>query len=183
MVRGNVARKKTGPIPKTNRERFEAYVSPEPMSGCHLWSGAASKAGYGNFSWRCDSGHFKTTHAHRISYLLENGTLPSDKVICHKCHNKLCVNPAHLYAGTQQDNINDELARGTHVSQSGRRAYGEAAGNSKLKNHQPAEIRRMHADGQRIAIIAKEYGVSLATIYAVVQNKIWKEDKLSCVTV
>lgn len=177
MVRVRVRNyRKTGPVPKTNRERFDEFVSPEPMSGCHLWTGGVGIGGYGKFGWRCSTGKFRTDIAHRAAYVLEHGWIPWGKVICHKCHNRLCVNPDHLYAGTQQDNINDELARGTHISQSSKRARGERVNTAKLKSHQPGEIRHHYMNGDKVSDLAKLYRVSKATIYAIISNKIWKEE-------
>lgn len=147
------------------------------MSGCHLWLGGVGIGGYGKFGWRCSDGTFRTEAAHRASYILENGWIPWGKNICHKCHNKLCVNPDHLYAGTQQENINDEIARGTHVSQSTKRARGEKSSMAKLKNHEPNEIRYHHKNGDRVADLAELYGVSQSTIYLIINNKTWRNSE------
>lgn len=181
MVRGHVAQRKTGPVPKTNKERFDNYVSPEPMSGCHLWTGGVNIGGYGKFGWRCSTGQIRTDAAHRAAYVLEHGWIPWGKVVCHKCHNKLCVNPDHLYAGTQQDNINDELARGTHISQSTRRARGEDVASAKLREYEVKEIRKAAERGERVFNLAATYNVSLSTIYNIIRNRTWIEENEICV--
>jgi hypothetical protein len=73
------------------RERFEAKVSPEPMSGCWLWTGSVAPNGYGLF-W-ADG---KYEGAHRVAYRLAHGGIPAGKSLDHSCHTKSCVNPSHL---------------------------------------------------------------------------------------
>lgn len=84
--------------------QFEEYIERIPFSGCWVWLRGGAN-GYG-----------RTTHngiedyAHRISYALYKGPIPSGLFICHTCSVKLCVNPAHLYAGTHIDNVADAVA-------------------------------------------------------------------------
>jgi hypothetical protein len=72
-------------------------------SGCWIWT-AANKDGYGRYS---NSGY-----AHRISWEMHFGKIPAGMFVCHKCDNPPCVNPDHLFLGTNQDNVNDMRAKG-----------------------------------------------------------------------
>lgn len=72
--------------------------------GCLLWIGAKTATGYGIFRW----GHRERMKAHRYSFLLHNGDL-QDKFVLHKCNNRLCVNPTHLYLGDSKDNVRDMI--------------------------------------------------------------------------
>lgn len=93
-------------------ERFMANVIPEPNSGCWLWIGnSVYTAGYGAFSIK-----HRQISAHRASYLAHFGGIPEGAYILHKCDNKPCVNPRHLYAGSASDNTRDTVARGQHYS-------------------------------------------------------------------
>lgn len=80
------------------------YVSPEPNSGCWLWIGPIKDTGYGRFSVR-DGSAWKTVIAHRYSYEAENGPIPEGLVIDHLCRMRCCVNPDHLEAITNEENI------------------------------------------------------------------------------
>lgn len=87
-------------------DRFNKYVSPEPNTGCHLWTGAVRRDGYGAFTID------KTMYgAHRALWLLLYGFIPSGAYVCHKCDIKVCVNPDHLYLGDSQTNMSDLRTR------------------------------------------------------------------------
>lgn len=91
-------------------ERFIARVEPEPNSGCWLWVGRVDGAGYGAFS----IGDGKQTGAHRFSYLVFVGAIPDGMLICHKCDQASCVNPDHLFVGSNRDNLIDCVNKGRH---------------------------------------------------------------------
>lgn len=88
-------------------ERFEAHLMPVPFSGCWLWDGPIVLKGYGCFSFKQ-----KRRFAHRVSWELYKGSIPSGMLICHRCDIPSCVNPEHLFPGTYSDNINDMYAKG-----------------------------------------------------------------------
>jgi len=90
-----------------NPESFknEFFSNMQKTDDCWIWKGRKSKS-YGIFF--CE----KMIQAHRFSFILHFGCIPKNKIICHKCDNPLCVNPAHLYAGTHKDNAQDRTQRG-----------------------------------------------------------------------
>ena len=90
----------------STRQRFEAKFEPCPATGCWLWL-AGSSCGYGDF-WL--SG--KNRKAHRVSWGLYRGEIPSGLNVCHHCDVKLCVNPAHLWLGTDDENMQDAVNKG-----------------------------------------------------------------------
>lgn len=87
-------------------DRFMEKVSPEPNTGCWLWSGSSCDKGYGMFNL-----NGKTVRAHRLSYEIHNGKIAEGMHILHKCDNPCCVNPEHLSVGTNHDNVKDKLSK------------------------------------------------------------------------
>jgi len=92
-------------------ERFWKKVDVGNLDDCWLWTASVGTDGYGRISVGGRGG--KLMSAHRIAYELEHGRVPKGKWVLHKCDNKLCVNPKHLYSGTHTDNMNDFRFRGT----------------------------------------------------------------------
>lgn len=99
----NVGRKWTPP-----EERFHSRYSVDE-SGCWIWQGATTNAGYGKIAV-----HGTLILSHRFSWELHHGPIPEGLYVCHHCDNPQCVNPDHLFVGTAQDNVNDMMAKGRH---------------------------------------------------------------------
>jgi hypothetical protein len=78
-------------------------------SGCIVWTRSKNPDGYGNLSW-----NGRNTRAHRVAYALAHGEIPQGMSVLHRCDNPPCCNPAHLFLGTQQDNIRDCVEKGRH---------------------------------------------------------------------
>lgn len=134
--------------------------------GCWNWSGTISKWGYGVFKK-----YRKHYRAHRLSYCIYNGDIPSGLIVRHTCDNKKCVNPNHLLLGTFQDNSNDMVERGRmlkgekwHNAHNGTVPYGERHGTAKLRESDVIEILSLLRDGLPQRKIAKQYGVVQGTI-------------------
>lgn len=89
----------------SDRIRFESQV--EETDSCWEWVGLRSSENYGTF-------YLNRTYvrAHRFAFELVHGPIPAGHVICHRCDNPPCVNPAHLFSGTQKDNMQDMVAKG-----------------------------------------------------------------------
>lgn len=105
-----VRQKKNGPdrqIFRSVQEVFDRFVSPEPNTGCWLWTGYYSYNGYG----RVRQNHRKTP-AHRMVWELAHGPVPAGMFVLHRCDTRPCVNPDHLFLGTAQDNVNDMVSKG-----------------------------------------------------------------------
>ncbi len=93
---------------EATQKKFWARVSKEyHPKDCWMWKGGCNDEGYGNF--RVGK---KSERAHRASYRLNNGRIPIGLCVCHSCDNPSCVNPQHLWLGTDQDNTDDKLRKG-----------------------------------------------------------------------
>lgn len=128
---------------------------------CWEWMAGKLPAGYGRFA---------NDLAHRYSYREFVGEIPTGVSVLHKCDNPSCVNPDHLFLGTQQDNLKDMRDKGKQVR-------GERQGMSKLTEKQVVEIRRRYKRYSRkdgSGVLAKEYGVCLTQIYRVVSREHWR---------
>lgn len=141
-------------------ERFWSKVDKSGgADSCWPWLGSVDR--YGVF--RSSVGHW----AHRYSYVLNVGQLDRGVHVCHRCDNPICVNPQHLFAGTNTDNRLDSVRKG-------RQAKGEGNGQAKLRERDVIEIRRRLAKCERQRALAREFGVSQSTISAIATGLIWR---------
>lgn len=144
------------------RAAFEESHVKEPMSGCWLWTGTSTKMGYGVIA---------KNYAHRLSYRWHIGE-PGKLHVLHRCDNPPCVNPAHLFIGTQQDNNNDKLAKGRAAGGS---MKGEAHPSRKLSESDVLAIRSEYATGDKNqSRLARKYGVRQGTIWQIVNRNSWR---------
>lgn len=127
---------------------FRSNLGPIPDEGCWEWQGSTAAFGYGEFRY-----NDKLIRAHRYSYELHYGPIDGDLSILHGCDNPRCCRPTHLSAGTQADNMNDVAVR--------------YRGLKSITIPTAKEIEAKLLAGQRMSILAREYGVSHPTIQAV----------------
>ena len=132
---------------------FEDKYTPEPTTGCWLWHASRDKCGYGTFGMRID-GKTKKFGAHRYAWTVFKGDIPEGISVLHKCDTPSCVNPDHLFIGTQLDNVRDQIAKGRYPSRA-----GTSNANSRLSREDVAEIRRRTSIGEDRRVIAAAYGI------------------------
>lgn len=155
----------------TNDQIAERFWSKVDKSGdCWIWTKGRVGFGYGAFY---PSGH-KQVQAHRFAWELTYGAIPVNLQVLHNCDNPPCCNPAHLFLGTQKDNMQDCNIKGrarayyhTHPPQ------GELCHNAKLSLEQVQEARLMRSNGWKYPALAKHYGVTKATIRSAIIGRTW----------
>jgi hypothetical protein len=137
------------------RERLEELSIPCPATGCTLWTGALTQKGYGDLL--VERRHIR---AHRAAWEAYRGPIPDGMHVLHKCDVPACINPDHLWLGTNVDNMADKMAKGRHSSNP----------NPKLNERAVAEIR---ASADPVKVLAARYGVADRTIYGVLNRDTW----------
>ena len=150
--------------------RLYGNIKKNELSGCWEWQGSTNRFGYGRIiiGSRKD-GTRRTVSTHRLSYMLNNGAIPDGMEVCHKCDNRRCINPGHLFIGTRQDNVDDREAKGRNKP-----SAGEKNGRAKLTKADVLEIIEKREQGLSLQRIANEYGVCKATVRDVINGKHWR---------
>jgi len=148
--------------PRVNREGPVPPHRPE-LGPCWLWTGATTPGGYGRFTL---NKVYKSTH--RVSYELTHGLIPDGLDVLHRCDVRMCVNPAHLFLGTDLDNMADMVAKG-------RQTLGTRNAMAKLNAEKVRDIKkRCGAKEISQSAIAREYGVDQCTVVDILQGRTWK---------
>lgn len=148
-------------------DRFHAGFIPEPNSGCWLWLGTGDAQSYPTI--RRGKGVAREK-VHRFSYRLHRGPIPEGLQVLHTCDMFCCVNPDHLFLGTQADNIADKMRKDRHPK-------GMEWEHAKLTDADIVWIRSHASKRHRLfshRAIAKRFGVSSPTIDRIVSRKVWK---------
>ncbi|MBP8292296.1 MAG: HNH endonuclease [Caldilineaceae bacterium] len=142
--------------------RFYSKIQVMP-NGCHEWIGTVVDTGYGHMSF----GARKQVLAHRMAWEVANGPIPAGACILHRCDCRRCVNPDHLFLGSNKDNSHDAMDKG-------RLPFGTKIGTAKLTDDAVKEIRALSASGMGLVAIGERFGVGKTTIWRVVHREHWK---------
>lgn len=155
-------------IPEINSRQIADFwrkVNKGSNEECWPWMAYKNHRGYG----KKGLGDKDVYEAHRLSYFLHHNVDPGELYVCHKCDNRACVNPAHLFLGTQADNIADAKSKN-------RLSVGSRHYIAKITESQVLEIRDLYATGNYSqAELARQYGFkSSVSILQIVRKQIWK---------
>lgn len=139
-------------------ERFSRW-SEYTENGCRVWTGTLFRDGYGQMTWKG-----RVRRAHAVAWEeAGRGSLPAGMVFCHTCDNRRCVNPDHMFIGTNKDNMADMVAKG----RSGR---GSKNANAKLTAEQ---VRAIRQDGRPHKQIAADYGIKSSNVSHIKTRRNW----------
>lgn len=142
----------------SEEERFLDHVSPEPTSGCWLWTGSTMSVGYGRWG-RSKEG------AHRVAWRLWRSD-PGDLFVCHRCDNRACVNPDHLFLGSLQDNHADMVSKRRHT-------LHERHPQARITKLDATEARRLLACGKSQREVAVMFGLTPSAIGRIWRGETW----------
>jgi len=142
----------------TAEERFWKYVDIDVTTGCFNWIGGKTRGNYGEFNY-----NKKPQRVHRVSYIIHYGDIPDGLHVLHTCDNPSCVNPLHLFLGTNQDNMTDKCNKG--------RWKGRGCNLSQIDRD---EIIRIYKEDQSITQyeLAEIFAVTQGTINNILNNKV-----------
>ena len=171
-------------VPRTSGD-CEHFWSHMDKSGgpdsCWLWTGSKDKKGYGQWHIRRgnERGKFR---AHRMAYFLAYGIDPGSLFVCHTCDQPACVNPKHLWCGTNTDNMRDCVSKGrkkwnaNHTYRKNPELIdcGEKIWSARLTGADVIEVRRLRATGWLLRELAAKFGTSEAHISRIILRKTWK---------
>lgn len=150
-------------------KRFWSKVAMAGPEDCWIWMRYRMPNGYGS----THDANYKRKYAHRMAWVLGNGPIPAGMFVLHRCDNRPCCNPGHLFLGTAQDNTDDMIHKGRLVV--GLRPTGEMVNTAKLTRDQVDRIRAAYVPGRFvISSLAREYGISYAGMHKVVTGKHWR---------
>jgi hypothetical protein len=131
---------------------FWCHVDKNGVNGCWIWTGSRTRAGYGRIG---------QVYAHRRAWELTRGTIVDGEWVLHRCDNPPCVNPDHLFLGTQLDNMRDA-------------AQKERVSGQRLTAAQVLEMRALWAaGGLRRCDIADRFGVTRTQVTNILDRKQW----------
>lgn len=148
--------------PRTDQESIRDFWDSVDKSGeCWLWRLGTDSHGYGIFRY-----NGKPRRVHRLAWTWTNGAVPDGLFVLHKCDTPACVNPDHLFLGTQGDNNNDCIRKAR-----GNRQHGSSRPDAKITEEQ---ARQIFLDARSPIEIGREYGVSDTTVRYIKKRKKWK---------
>jgi hypothetical protein len=150
------------------RARFFSHVDVRSESECWNWTGYKNAGGYGKFGIRSDGKHF-SANAHRVSWVIANGEIPTGIYVCHLCDNRACCNPKHLWLGTHQENITDMVLKGRSYPRK-----GELHPRTKLSLNDVKCIRHLYfAERRTQKELGEFFGLARSSISNIVTGYSW----------
>lgn len=135
----------------------------ESENDCWLWTGSIAGKGYGSIKATRSR---RWLYAHRLSWEIANGPLPEGANVLHRCDTPACVNPAHLFIGSKEDNAQDMKAKDRHL-------YGVRNSEAKLTDAGVLQIYAWSDKGWSQHRIADHFGLSQGTVFKILHGQRW----------
>lgn len=145
---------------------FWSKVKIEEWDECWEWQATKNWGGYGQVR------KGKMVLAHRVAWELIFGPIPNEMNVLHKCDNRACCNPNHLFLGTNQDNVNDRVAKGRSA-----RFIGEKHPRVKLAELEVINILDEYKRGISRKNIAQKYNIGMSQLHRIIHGQSWKHIK------
>lgn len=152
-----------GPAPINPRQRFDEKVDVRGPNDCWEWLARKTHQGYGRFNLRGVN-----CQANRVAWELEFGAIPEGMHVLHRCDNPSCVNPSHLWLGTNADNVADRVRKGRNP-----RMDGERNPRQKLSFADVLKIRERFRSGEPSKRLASEYGIARGYVPQLARGVTW----------
>ena len=135
-------------------QRFTSKISPPNENGCMLWNASIRENGYGQFHLKG-----KVVKAHRYAYELAYGKIEDDRLVCHRCDVRACVNPDHLFLGTNAENTADMIAK-------------QRSGNGRRKLTE-SQVREIRSSTETQRQLAERFQISIQHVYYIRRGTRW----------
>lgn len=141
------------------------------VNGCWEWQGTIDPNGYGRINFRNRKlQQYSQRLAHRAVMEILHG--PTRLNVCHTCDNRRCINPAHLFFGTQKQNVNDMMIKGRHSPQ-----RGSNNGMSKIDEQTVRNIITFKSSGLSCREIGEKFGLKKSSVWCILKGHTWKHVK------
>lgn len=132
-------------------------------NGCWVWTASRFKNGYGQCRYQDQS------KAHRVSWLIHRGVIPKGVCVLHRCDNRPCVNPQHLFLGSQKDNMRDMILKGRDD-----KVKGVRHPQAKMTDKDIRQIRKLHKDGKTQRSLCRLFSISPGHMHGIIHRRYWK---------
>lgn len=146
----------------TDRDIKRFWLKVDKSEGCWNWLGNKFKDGCGSFGVR-----HKYWRTSRLSYILQHGHIQDNLLVCHTCDNPGCVNPDHLFLGTNEDNAKDKVSKSRQSC-----LHGTSNGRAKISHTQVEEIRKLYKSGNSSAkSIGALFGIGASQTLRIIHHQ------------